>query len=317
MTFLAAMLLGVGALGAGGCRTSAAPATRPTAQAAEAPKPLAYVAGEPVWDRQILPPLLEADGGQVLAELALDRLIAQRLARQGLTVGPPQLEAERELILQSLSDDPDQAARLLRQLRQQRGLGDQRFEALLRRNAGLRLLVQDQVQITPMALQQAFDLAYGPRYHARLILVDQPQQAAQLRQQILDGASFIDLAVTHSTDASAAQGGLLPPISPADPAYPQVVREALARLDREGRRLSDIIALDNGYALLMLERKIDAQPVAFDDVKEELTAQARLRQERLQMQQLARRLLNEAKVVVLDPALSESWRQQRELLLAP
>ncbi|HEX7008551.1 MAG TPA: hypothetical protein VF184_01125, partial [Phycisphaeraceae bacterium] len=67
----------------------------------------------------------------------------------------------------------------------------------------------------------------------------------------------------------------------------------------------------------MLERKIDAQPVAFDDVKEELTAQARLRQERLQMQQLARRLLNEAKVVVLDPALSESWRQQRELLLAP
>jgi parvulin-like peptidyl-prolyl isomerase len=182
----------------------------------------------------------------------------------------------------------------------------------------MRMLVQNQVQVTPDALQQAYRLTYGEKYHARVITVPTLADANRLRGLLAAGeADFAHLAVTRSTDPSAVQGGLLPPISPADPAFPAVIREALVRLDEQGRTLSDVIAVDNGYALLKLERKTTPEAVEFADVKDELAEQVRRSAERVLMQQLARELLAEADVVVLDPALQQSWERQSDAMLRP
>ena len=111
------------------------------------------------------------------------------------------------------------------------------------------------------------------------------------------------------------QGGLLPPISPADPAVPKVIRDTLVDLDKKGQKLSDVVALDTGYALLLLERKESPPAVEFDTVQEQLAQQVRESTQRVLMRQLARDLVAEAKVVVLDPALKASWEQQRGALL--
>lgn len=300
--------------------TADAPAARAADHAAApAPaKPLAFVSSEPVTAADLQPALLEAAGGQVLSERVLGVLIDRALGERGVRLTEADLAAERELVLAALSEDEDQAARLLRELRQRRGLGEQRFAAMLRRNAGLRRLVQGQVKVTDEALRQAYDLAHGPRYQARLILVDNLQEAARIREQLQQGVSFADLAVEHSTDSSAQQGGLLPLISPSDPSYPQVIREAVTRLTPDGPgAISDVIALDGNFALLRLERKIEGDQVQFDDVKEELAGQVQRRLEQMRMQQLARQMLAETKVTVLEPALSESWQQQKQLLLTP
>lgn len=246
----------------------------------------------------------------MLGELVLERQVRQALAERGLNITDAQIERERALLLQTLSDNPNQAQRLLDELRERRGLGDQRWKQSLFTRAALRALVQNEVQVTDGALQTAFELRYGPRYEVRLIVTESAAKAADLAHRAAQGESFIDLAINHSTDASSAQGGLIPPISPADATYPQAIRNAVVRL--QVGQVSDPIMLDDGFALLRLERKIQGQPVQFDDVKAELARAVRLEVEQRLMHQLSRRLVQDTAVMVLDPALAQSWKAQNK-----
>jgi hypothetical protein len=293
-----------------------APATRASSPTASNNKPLAYINGEAVTRANMHRPLLEAAGGRVLAELALNRLVAARLNQQAITLTDPMIEAERKLVLRSLAEDENQSVVLLNQLRRRRGLGQARFQALLKRNAGLRQLVKDQVNVTDTAIRRAYQLQYGPRYEGRILVTNSARQTQQLRQKITQGrADFATLAARHSTDPSATQGGLLSPISPADPSYPQAIRKALTSL--KVGAVSDVIGIQGGYAILTLERKIEAASVKLADVKQALRPQVRQRLERQRMRQRARAMLREANVVVLNPALGEAWRQHKRGLLEP
>lgn len=309
-------LMVVGLLsGCAASQTTASSAPDAPAQPSAAGKPLAYVSGQPLTEGDLLEPLLEDSGGEVLSEIVLDRAIDQKLAARGLKLTPAQIAKEKQLVLATLSPDPNEAARLLKRLRQRRGLGKVRFAAMLRRNAGLRLLVKSHITVTPAALHRAYQRTYGPQYQAQLIVRPTADQIQQLRSKIQHGASFTRLAIEDSTDPSSIQGGLLPPISPADPAYPQAIRSALTKL--KPGQISPIIGIEGGFALLKLVRKIQGKSVKFDDVKKALIKKVRTRAERLQMRQLAQRLLKQADVVVLDPALSKGWSMRKRLLLPP
>jgi parvulin-like peptidyl-prolyl isomerase len=205
-----------------------------------------------------------------------------------------------------LADDGDQAQRLISELRLRRGLGQERFAHLLHRSAALRLLVQTQVEISDAAVQQAFELQHGSRYEARLIVTATLADAAKLVHRARQGESFIDLAIAHSTDASRAQGGLLPPISPVDPTFPDVIRAALGKM--QDQQVSDPISLEQGFAILKLEKKIPADAVKFDDVKDQLALKVRRQVEDMLMRRMRAVMVSEADIVILDPALNESWQ---------
>ena len=277
--------------------------------------PVAYAGDERVGWEDLRNTLIESAGGQALAELVLERMVAQRLAENNMTITEEQLDAERSIVTSaaSLSDDPNQALLDLKKLRERRGWGPVRYEAMLRRNAALRQFVQEKIRITPEAVRDAYELGYGPKYEARLIMTRTAAQAARLVKRARSGESFSDLAIEHSTDASRAQGGLLPPISLEDPTFPRAVRQMLAQL--EPAAVSDPVMLDTGFAILKLERKIERQDIEFDDVKQELELLVRRRAEAIEMQKLARQLLVEAKVTVFDPALNSSWRRHAAKLL--
>ncbi len=285
-----------------------------TSAAASTDRYLAYVNGQSVTVSDLRLYLLEASGGKVLAEHVLDAQLAQELADRNLTVQPQQLKAERQILAQVLDPDPDQAQRLLDELRQQRGLGETRFSQLLRRNASLRLLVQDEVEISPAAIELAYQLEYGPRFEARLIVVDSLALASDLVGRARTGkADFVDLAIAHSTDSSRAQGGLLPPISPADATFPAAVRQTLGKL--AVGQVSDAVALDRGFAILKLERKINARPIRFDEVEQQLALGVRRQVEQILMRRKARTIISQAHVVILDPALNQSWIEQNRRIL--
>lgn len=276
-------------------------------------RPVAYLNGHPLTQAELFATLAEMDGGLALSEVLLDRAITDRLSDQGLAVTDADLQQERGIILASLSDNEDEATRLLAAMRARRGLGDRRFHALLRRNAGLRKLIEPVTDIGEPAIRQAYELQYGQRYVVRLVLTDNAAQAQEVRRLALEGASFIDLAVATSTDPSAAQGGLLSPISPADATYPLALREQLPKLklDTEATRLSPVLTLGTGYAIVRLEEIYAARGPAIEAVRDVLEARVRLRLQRLRMEQLARTLIDSANIVVLDPTLKHSWEQQR------
>ncbi len=271
---------------------------------------VAYLNGKRIEIDDLRPALLEARGAMILAEEVLDRLIDAELAERGLTLSAQQVAAEQQLILDILpADDVNEAQRKFDQIREQRGIGPSRLTAMLRRSAGLRLLVRDAVEVTDEDIFTGYELLYGTRYRGRLITVDSSIDASDLVERARRGESFIDLALAHSTDVSKAQGGVLPLISPLDTTFPPEIRKVLGTLRTGG--VSDPIPLEaHGYAIIKLDEKIEGGTVSFDDVKDNIAVRLRRRQEKLRQDKLAREMVAAAKVIVLDPALKSTWQRK-------
>ncbi|NJL32269.1 MAG: hypothetical protein HC898_11995 [Phycisphaerales bacterium] len=190
---------------------TAAPSNKPAsvAQASNraATQTMALLQGQTLGQGELWPMLAEAAGGQVLLEYVMDAGLQARLAQRSLSISDQQVQAEQEMFVQTMGSDADQAQRALKQLREQRGLGEVRYRQLLWRNAALRALVEPTGPVTDAALQQAFEQRYGPRYETRLIVVPTLSKATEMVRRAEAGESFIDLAINHSIDSSKAQGG--------------------------------------------------------------------------------------------------------------
>lgn len=304
-----------------------AEATRPLniPAAGEGDQRAALLNGAPIYWEDLQPALAEASGAQALQEAVLDRLLSERLHARGLMVTNEDIAAERTLLVasvaQSAAAGSADAERLLDQVRRTRGLGERRFARLLARNAQMRKLVAPGITVSEEEIHQAFEIAHGPKYRARVILLPTVRQAAQLRESLLAGADnlltsylepsilsvrFADAASRQSTDPSASRGGLLEPISPADPSYPSAARETLRSL--KPGQISPVIAVDRGGAIFLLEESIPADVKTLADSANRISAEIRTRRERLAMDDLARDLLRSANLNILDRGLDWSWR---------
>jgi parvulin-like peptidyl-prolyl isomerase len=269
-------------------------------------RPAAIVDGTPLdWGR-LRPALTEAAGADVLRELVLDQLLEQAVAAAGITITPDDVAGEQRLLLENLSADVNESVRLLQELRDRQKLGTARFALLLRRNASLRALVRDRVQVTDDAVRQLHAILHGPRRQARLITTASLHDAEEALRRIEGGEPFADVAVALSTDSSAARGGLLEPISREDPAYPPSIREALWSL-HPGERTSPVL-MDRSFAILQFERDVPGDSRSLEEARPDLERQARLAQEQALMDQLARQLLNDVAVGIFDESLDESWK---------
>ena len=273
-------------------------------------RPAALVDGHTVRWGELRPLLTEAAGAEALQDIILDRRLAEAAVEAGLVPGEDDAAAEERRLLGTLSDDPATALRLLAELRDRQALGPVRYRALLRRNALLRGLVRDQVQITGAAVKSLYDVRYGPRRQVRLLTMRGLGDIVAARARIRGGAFFGDVATEWSTDASAPRGGLLEPISTLDPSYPPALRQVIWSLPEVGS-ISDPILLESGYAVVQLVGELPADGPPPSSVQDEIEALVRLSQERLLMDQLARRLLANTQVTIFDEALRESWRQAR------
>lgn len=315
-----------------GC-ASTAPARQPEgpaidasrAEATERPqaapeRPPVIVNGEAVSWNDLRPSLVEAAGAVALEEAALDIALERALAEQGVRWQDLDLAAERAILVDQLADAAptgaaresraDRGERLLIQLRASRGLGPQRFDGYLRRNAALRRLVRADVSLSEPLIRQAYDLRYGPRIPVRIIVTSTIDLATQAVQRLEAGEPFAEVAALLSTDESASRGGLLEPVSPADPTYPKALRDAATELD-PGER-SGVVALEQGFAVLQREPGDlrASEPPALADVRPDLEREARLRQERLLIGEKARELLEGSRITIFDAALDRAWSQR-------
>lgn len=255
--------------------------------------------------------MTEAAGAIALEEYILDQAVEKEVQSAFLAIGPDDLAAERKLLLESLNEDPDTALRLLDELRYREGLGPARFQALLRRNASLRALVRDQAQVTEEAVRRMHEILHGPRRQARLIVVPDLFAAQDVIARHTAGERFGDIAVEVSIDSSAARGGLLEPVSRYDPTYPEALRKAMWSLF--SGEVSAPILLEDRYAVLLLVRNLEGDGLPLEETGDALSRIVRLNQERLLMDQLARRLAGNVSVTVFDEALKDGWQRRRRM----
>jgi hypothetical protein len=265
---------------------------------------------------QIAPYLGEAFGGLVIEEILITRAAEAELARMGRSLSGADLERERAELADALDVggsgvDPETA---IDSVRRARGLGPQRFELLVRRTAALRMLVRDEVSVAEEEIRLAHAVRYGPKRRVRLMMAATEREAAGALAELagLDGASrrarFIQIAMDRSIDASGAAGGLIEPISVADPAYPISVRTTIGSLG--AGEISPVIALNPNYAIVLVEEVIADQGVAIETVRQSLASDLRRRQERLLMERKAGAILESSSVTIIDPSLQWSWRSR-------
>ncbi|MCG3122367.1 MAG: hypothetical protein GIKADHBN_00754 [Phycisphaerales bacterium] len=292
---------------------SPAAASAPGASA----RPTVTVSGIPVDMDRVLPVLGEAAGAVAVEETAIDLLARRELERSGLTISTADIQAEERALQDALeragAGGPG-TGDLIMQMRRSRGLGPVRYAALLERNAMLRRLVRDECEPTAEQVAQGIEVRYGPRYVVRIIVAATQLEAAEIRGRLAEipadqrQVAFATQAFERSIDPSRDRGGLLEPISPADVSYAASVRSAVTALPPN--ELSAVIALDNGFALLLGVRSIaaESQPA---DAAQRVRAELRSRLERIAMDQLARRLLATSPPTVFDASMNWSWQSRR------
>lgn len=274
--------------------------------------PPAVLEGEPIEWAALHDAMVEAAGAAALEEQTLDRLLNREAERRGINIESLNLQREEyalEDALAGVSDSPAARRRLLQELRDRRGLGPTRYEALLRRTAIMRAIVKPRVEITPEMIDLAMDVRYGPKRRVRLITVASAPEAQAALTQIERGRPFGEVAARLSTDASAERGGDIEPFSVRDPSYPAAFREAAAAL--EPGEVSGPVALPSGFAIIKLEAVLPAQDVELATVRPLVLEDARAEQERILMTRLARRLIDEANLTIVDPALQRAWNRRR------
>lgn len=178
-----------------------------------------------------------------------------------------------EALAQGLDRAPD-VAELLKVVRE-RVLADalaKRKEAAAKPTGPVLENLAEQIyKSNPQRFQQ------GERVHARHILIPLQQAGARatadaLRQQIVDGADFAELAKKNSKDpATAEKGGDLGFFTRGKMVKP--FEDAAFALAKPGD-VSPVVETQFGYHIIQLVQKRQAGLQPFDEVKAELTKEA-------------------------------------------
>jgi len=184
------------------------------------------------------------------------------------------------------------------------------LRAIVRKAAGPAGVV-----VSPEDVDQAFALRHGTRIRARLILVRTQEEIADVSRRLAAGESFSDVAARLSADPSRLRGGLLDPISPADPSYPVAFRRAIEDTEPSAVSSPVMVTWDNlpGFAIVRIEERLPPSGTDAASVSKELEEEIRAVRERALMDRVARSLIETeaARLSVLDDALEWSWRSRR------
>ena len=294
---------------------SSPPRTTPQQHSSDAITPIALINGRAISPEAIGTGVYELAGAEALREYALDRALHERCSQRGIVIGADRVKAERDLLGQSLgfADEQPLPPQVLDDLRAQRGLGPERFERLLRRNAMLRALVGP---VEPSELQIDLETAivFGVSFRVRLFVSDDAQAAHETRTVVENATSgarpwvFAERCAEYSRLPSADRGGLIPRFRLNSPEYPSAVSEAI-RSTQPGE-CSGVISTESGYLVVYVE---GINPKREPSKEEQRQLIDRLRQsvQREQMQRYAQQILAEQEIIVTDRSLNWAWSSQR------
>ncbi|MBC8309283.1 MAG: peptidylprolyl isomerase [Planctomycetes bacterium] len=261
-----------------------------------------------IRQEDLWPSLIELGGQEILEDYILKIAIIAELKNEGVKILPKDIQIEEQnlsIVSSNLSENE------FDNILKARGFGNYRKSQLLWRNAALRKLVQNQVDITSQAVQRMFSIVHGPAYPTRLIVISTLDEANDVLSDLKRGISFADLAIEKSIDSSASRGGRVNPISTSDPTWPSPIREAISTL--ELNTISDPIFIGDRWVILEVTDEPTSSNVVFDEVEPEMRRLAIFAQERFLMENLAKSYIQRTRVDIIDLDLQRTSSLNRNL----
>jgi parvulin-like peptidyl-prolyl isomerase len=270
------------------------------------PRVIAIISGKPITQQDMWAYLVEASGSKIFQEILLSCAIQHALKQKQLPeITQEEIDYERNVLVRTLQNNN---ASDLELVLSKRGYGENRLHAICQRNAGLRKLVQPKINVTEASVYRMYSLIHGPKFPVQLIVTSTLEQASQARKKIQDGELFTTVAATMSIDPSAVRGGLVVPISPADPLWPNSIRELIQTLDIGV--CSPPVLIEDRWVIITVTGQPSTQTVPLRDVRQEMQQLSRLAMEQLEMDRLSKRLRTTAKSNIIDPYMKRALQQQ-------
>lgn len=260
---------------------------------------IARINGEPVTMGELMKPLLESHGLQILTGIVQLDILKQDARRDHVTITADDVRKERELTLGKMFKDADAkeqdqldaaeakgdkatAQKLRKQISDDREalltqyLDNQHFsraefDLKMEINTYLRKAAERGLagKITDAMVEKEFGVEYGETADIRYIELANMQEVADVRQRLKNGEDFGAVAEQMSHDARTAPlKGSMPGISRQTPGLPETFKEMAFSL--QPGQVSDTLNLNGYYFILKLEQKHAPKAVKFDSVKESL-----------------------------------------------
>lgn len=226
---------------------------------------VARVNGETITRDAFYEELVDQAGPAVLNRMVTDVLVRQEARKKGVTVSPQEVERQIQEIAAPFSSEE-----AFYQALANYGYMEASLRRQLETNLLVKAILEPQVEVTEEDLKAYFE-ERKDRYNepemvkVRHILVDDEKTAQEVREKLLQGEDFAQLAEAYSKDGgSAAQGGELGWI-----ARGQMVPEfEEAAFSLPVGEISQPVESYYGWHIIEVEDRQEGREVSFEDVKE-------------------------------------------------
>jgi parvulin-like peptidyl-prolyl isomerase len=230
---------------------------------------MAVVNGQDIRRDALATACVERFGEDVLEGLMNKRLILHHCRNQGVQVTDADIDAEIDRMAARFKIGREQ---WLQMLERERGINVQHYKHdILWPTIALRKCAADKLTVSDEELNKAYEAQFGPAVKCRLIVVNDRQQAEEIRRQVTERpAEFARRAMQHSQDVNSASiGGLIQPIR-KHVGDPGIEKEVFAM---QPNAISSIIPVGQQFAILKCEAHEPARNIPMEDVRNELTEQ--------------------------------------------
>ncbi len=208
-------------------------------------------------------------GEEVLESLVNKQLVRHHCQKRGIKITAADIDAEIDRMSKRFGLPRDQYLSLLRK---ERGIGEDEYRRdILWPMLAMRRLAKDQMSVSEQEIRAAYESQYGEAVQARLIVLDDRQQAEELQADLRQNPDdFARAAVDVSVDVNSASiGGLIQPIR-RHVGEPQVEQAIFSLAEGE---VSGVIPIAQQYAIFRCERHIPPRNVPFDSVRDAIVSQ--------------------------------------------
>jgi len=265
---------------------------------------------------QVVRPLLDGYGLNVLLNIATLQLAEDEAALRKIDVSSADIDKERDTTLSQMfeSAGKEDYPNLLEQFLAQKHISRPEFDLWIQTNCYLRKIAEPMVKqsITEERLMESFKALYGEKVVVRHIQCANLQDIAEAKRLLAAGETFDAVARKLSVNPDTARlGGKLPPFSRYATGYPDVFKEAAFSL--KVGEVSDSVQALGVYHLIKLEERQEPKVVKYEDVKEglrkDLTERLTQSQVKLIRAQLVERIGKQ--LVVDDATLAKQYQDKK------
>src|SRR5262245_28995917 len=226
---------------------------------------MAVVNGEQISRQELGRECIRRYGEEVLESMVNRQLISDACAQKKIQITEADVSAEIDKVAGRFGLARD---RWLTLLREERGFSEEQYRReVLWPMLALRQLVATEIEVTDTDIKKAFESEFGSKVRARLIAVDTPQKADQVRAAAMaDPGSFGELSKKNTIEPGiAAAYGVIPPIRRhlGDPLLEQVA------FSLKPGQISEVVHVANMYYVLKCEEIMPQQYLSNQQLAEQ------------------------------------------------